>query len=234
MKLETLHKISYGLYIIAAEKNGKPNGQIANTVFQITSDPPTIAVSINKNNLTHEYIQASQRFSVSILEKGTPMTLIGTFGFKSGRNVNKFEGVNVKNCKVGTPVVLDYALGFLEIEVVSQFDCGSHTIFLGKVMDAEILNSAEPITYAYYHDVKKGKAPPTAPTYIKGEDGATNKAKGDTKMQKYVCKVCGYIYDPATGDPNNGVTAGTPFEKLPDDWTCPVCGADKSQFEKTE
>ena len=235
MKLETLHKISYGLYIISAEKNGKQSGQIANTVFQVTSEPPTIAVSINQKNLTYEYIALAKRFTVSILEKGAPMELIGKFGFKSGRDINKFDGVTVKNCKSGAPVVLDYAMGFVEAEVVDQLDCGTHTIFLAKVVDAETLNSAEPMTYAYYHDVKKGKAPPTAPTYIKEEGGAQKKQpKGETKMQKYVCKVCGYIYDPAVGDPDNGVVAGTLFDKVPDGWTCPVCGADKSQFEKTE
>ncbi|NQT29242.1 MAG: flavin reductase [Candidatus Saganbacteria bacterium] len=231
MKLETLHKISYGLYIIAAVKDGKPNGQIANTVFQITSEPPTIAVSINKNNLTHEYILASGRFSVSILEKGAPMQLIGNFGFKSGREFDKFSGIKVKNLADGTPIVLDYALGFLEVKVVNQFDCGTHTIFFAKVIDAEILNSAEPMTYAYYHDVKKGKAPKTAPTYIREEDGKESEAiNGEGPMQKYVCKICGYVYDPTKGDPDNGVSAGTSFAKIPDSWVCPICGADKSQF----
>ncbi len=169
MQLETLHKVSYGLYIIAAVKEGKSNGQIANAVMQITSDPPTVAISVNKQNLTHEYIETSKNFTVSILEKGTPMTFIGTFGFKSGKNIDKFKDVKIKTAKTKAPIVLDYSLGYLECEVVGQLDCGTHTIFLGKVVGAETLNSAEPMTYAYYHDVKRGKAPPTAPTYIKGE-----------------------------------------------------------------
>lgn len=56
--------------------------------------------------------------------------------------------------------------------------------------------------------------------------------KEDETMEKYVCSVCGFVYDPEEGDPDNGVNPGTPFEDLPDDWTCPVCGATKDQFEK--
>jgi len=167
MQPETLQKINYGVYIIASAKEGKFNGQIANAVMQITSDPAAIAISVNKQNLTHEYIESSKNFTVSILEKGTPMTFVGTFGFKSGKNIDKFKDVKIKTSKTKAPIVLDYTLGYLECEVVGQMDCGTHTIFLGKVIDAETLNSAEPMTYAYYHDVKRGKAPPTAPTYIK-------------------------------------------------------------------
>ena len=92
----------------------------------------------------------------------------------------------------------------------------------------EILDAAaEPMTYAYYHRVKGGKSPKTAPTYVK-EEKAPAKATGE----KYTCKVCGYIYDPAQGDPDNGIAPGTAFDDLPDSWTCPVCGADKTKFDK--
>ncbi len=79
-----------------------------------------------------------------------------------------------------------------------------------------------------YHEVKRGATPETAPTFIKGEV----LKREDATMQKYRCLVCNYIYDPALGDPDNGVPAGTLFEKIPDSWVCPVCGADKSQFVK--
>ena len=96
MGLEAFKKLSYGLYIVSSMKDGRMNGQIANALFQVTSNPPTVALSINKQNLTYEYIQASRKFSVSILSENTPMTFIGLFGFKSGKSVNKFEGVNFK------------------------------------------------------------------------------------------------------------------------------------------
>ncbi len=229
MNDKTMHKISYGLYVISSKRDNKYNGQIANTVFQVTSEPPTIAVSINKQNLTHQFIQESRRFAVSILSKETPMKFIGLFGFRSGREIDKFKDVNYKVGQTEVPVVLDNAVAYLEAEVIKETDLGTHTIFIGKVMEAEILNDEEPMTYAFYHQVKGGKAPKTAPTYIKEEP-----KKEARKMSKYRCTVCGYIYDPEKGDPDGGIEAGTSFEEIPDDWVCPVCGVGKDQFEVEE
>jgi flavin reductase (DIM6/NTAB) family NADH-FMN oxidoreductase RutF len=227
MNLKSLHKITYGLYVISSKDGENFNGQIANTVIQVCSDPPIIAVAINKENLTHQFIEKSQVFSVSILSKETPMKFIGLFGFKSGRDINKFETVQYSIGKTGSPIVRDNSIAFLEGEVIGNFDSGTHTVFFAKLVDGEILTDEEPMTYAFYHVVKKGKSPKTAPTYIKEEE-----KKEEKKMGRYVCKVCGYIYDPEKGDPDSGIDPGTPFEQLPDDWVCPVCGADKSQFEK--
>jgi len=226
MGVEAFRKLSYGLYIVSSHKDGQFNGQIANAMFQVTSDPPTVAISINKENLTHSFIQASRRFSISILSQNTPMTFIGLFGFKSGRNVNKFEGVNYKIGKTGIPIVLQHAIAWIEADVTGELDCGTHTIFVGQVTDGNILNNELPLTYAYYHEVKKGKSPKTAPTYIPEEP----KPKTE-KAPKYVCSICGYIYDPEEGDPDAGVKPGTPFSDIPEDWRCPICGADKSKFE---
>lgn len=229
MNIKAIQKICYGVYIISSRKGEKINGQIANTVFQITSDPPTIAISINKQNLTHEYIRESKVFTVSMLSKETPMTLIGLFGYKSGRDVDKFSGTHFKTGITKAPIVLDSAIGYLECEVLSETDVGTHTVFIGKIVDCDVLSSAEPMTYAYYHEVKGGKSPKTAPTYIKEEEP---KATTIAPSNKYKCKVCGYIYDPEKGDPDSGIKSGTPFEGLPDSWVCPICGAPKSEFEK--
>jgi rubredoxin len=154
------------------------------------------------------------------------MPFIGHFGFKCGRDINKFETVNFKLGETGVPIVLDNTVAYIEAEVINQMDCGSHTIFVGQVRDCNVLNSnEEPMTYAYYQEVKRGKAPKTAPTYQE----APKKAE---QMDKYTCSVCGYTYDPEKGDPESGIKPGTKFEDLPADWTCPVCGADKSKFEK--
>ncbi|MCX5846346.1 MAG: flavin reductase [Deltaproteobacteria bacterium] len=226
MNKTAFYKLSYGLYVVSSMKDGKFNGQIANTAFQVTSEPPTVAVSINKQNLTHEYIQASRKFAVSVISKSAPMPFIGLFGFKCGRDINKFENVNIKLGGTGVPVVLDNAIAYIEAEVINQMDCGSHTIFVGQVRDCDVLKEyEEPMTYAYYQEVKRGKAPKTAPTYQEAP-------KKDEKMASYTCSVCGYTYDPVKGDPDSGVKPGTSFEDLPADWTCPVCGADKSKFEK--
>ncbi|MCD6239585.1 MAG: rubredoxin [Thermotogae bacterium] len=226
MNPKALYKIGYGMYVVTSKMDGKLNGQIANTVFQVTSEPPTIAVSINKQNLTHEFIQKSKAFGVSILSKEAPLKLIGHFGFKTGKEIDKFKDVSYKTGVTGVPIPQDYVTAYLEIEVVNTVDAGTHTIFIGRLANAEVINNEEPMTYAYYHESKRGRAPKTAPTYIEEDE------KGDGKMKKYKCKVCGYVYDPEKGDPDSGIKPGTTFEELPDDWVCPVCGAGKEEFEE--
>ncbi len=225
-----LHNISYGMYVVSSARDGRFNGQIANTVFQITSEPVKIAISINKDNLTHEFIEASSLFTVSILAEDTPLAFIGRFGFRSGRKEDKFKGVEFKTLPSGCPVVTENALSYLEAKVTGRLDCGTHTVFLGQMTGSGIIRPGRPMTYGYYHEVKRGTTPAAAPTFIRGETPIPQ--KGGNDMQKYRCVVCNYIYDPALGDPDNGVKPGTPFEKLPDSWVCPVCGADKSQFVK--
>ncbi|HOP86687.1 MAG TPA: flavin reductase [Syntrophorhabdaceae bacterium] len=229
MNKKAIQKISYGVYIISSKSNGKLNGQIANTVFQITSEPPTVAISINKENLTHDYIVNSKVFSVSVLSKSAPMSLIGQFGFKSGRDVDKFQNINYKISNTGAPIILDNTVSYLDCEVISAQDVGTHTVFIGKIVDCDVLSNEEPMSYAYYHEVKGGKSPKTAPTYIQQEDNTKNQGKSE----KFLCKVCGYVYDPEKGDPDNGIKPGTAFDELPDTWVCPICGAPKSEFEKT-
>lgn len=227
MDPNVLHNLCYGMYIISSNKDKAINGQIANTVFQITSEPVTIAISVNKQNLTHEFIEASSHFSVSVLTEETPLNFISKFGFKSGRTEDKFKGVQFSTLASGCPVVLDYAVCYLEAKVIGRLDCGTHTLFLGQMTESKMLKPGKPMTYDYYHEVKRGTTPKTAPTFIKGEQ--IERQKGGA-MDKYRCVVCNYIYDPAVGDAQGGIPPGTPFEKLPDNWVCPVCGADKSQF----
>jgi len=227
MDVKTFYKISYGLYIVCSKIDTRYNGQIVNTVFQVTSEPPTIAVSINNKNLTYEYINNSKVFTVSILSKNTDMKLIGNFGFKSGREINKFNNVNYKIGVTGVPIIIDDVIGYIEAELINSLNLGSHTVFIGKVISAEILKEDEPMTYAYYHNIKKGISPENAPTYIKKEVKETT-----TKSERYVCSVCGYIYDPELGDPDSGIKPGTPFELLPETWVCPVCGVGKDKFVK--
>ena len=168
MNLQALYKIGYGMYIVSSKnKDGKFNGQIANTVFQVTSEPPQIAVCLNKNNLTTEYIKDSGVFIISVLRKETPLEFIGRFGFKSGRDINKFETINYKNSSLGLPIILDNSLAYVEAKVVNSIDVGTHILFVGEVVDTDILSEGETMTYEFYHLVKKGKSPKTAPTYIK-------------------------------------------------------------------
>ncbi|MFX1561920.1 MAG: flavin reductase family protein [Promethearchaeota archaeon] len=161
-----LRLITYGLYVVSSKLGEKVNGQIVNTVFQVTSEPPCIAVCINKQNLTHEYISKSRVFSVSILDEETPMTFIGLFGFKSGRDVDKLCDVAYQKGIDNCPIVTEHSLGILEVRVLNQLDVGTHTLFVGKIERGRILREGTPLTYAHYHQVKGGKAPKTAPTYI--------------------------------------------------------------------
>ena len=227
MNLKALHKLGCGLYVVSSRSGNRLNAQIANTVFQTTAEPPTIAVSINKSNLTHQFIQESKMFAVSVLSEDTPLSFVGHFGFKSGRDIDKFKDIKYELGVTGAPLVPDYSLAYLEARVIKEVDVGTHTIFVGEVVGAEVSKEGEPMTYAYYHKVKRGTAPKTAPTYIEEKVAAMT-------VVKYKCSVCGYIYDPELGDPDGNIKPGTPFAELPADWRCPVCGADKPQFEKME
>jgi flavin reductase (DIM6/NTAB) family NADH-FMN oxidoreductase RutF len=167
MNTKALYSLSYGLYLVASQKQGKLNGQIANTVFQVSSEPPTVAVCINKQNFTHEFIAGSKVFTISVLSQDTPLSFIGHFGFKSGRDIDKFKDINYKPGETGAPVVLDHSVAYLESRVISQMDVGTHTVFIGELVGADVLREGEPMTYAYYRQVKRGTTPKTAPSYVK-------------------------------------------------------------------
>jgi flavin reductase (DIM6/NTAB) family NADH-FMN oxidoreductase RutF/rubredoxin len=227
MNYEAFRKISYGMYVVSSMRGDELNGQIANSVFQVTSDPCRIAVCLNKKNLTHQYIKESKRFGISILSKEAPMKFIGLFGFKSGRDLNKFATVKYMRGATGVPIVLDYAVAYVELMLTDELDVDTHTIFIGETIDADVLGEGEPLTYAYYHEVKQGKSPKTAPTFLEDKLKKTAPAHA-----RYRCLVCNYIYDPEKGDTDSGIKPGTPFEDIPDSWVCPICGVGKDQFVK--
>ena len=174
----TLHKISYGIYVVCSRSGGKNNGQIVNTLFQVTACPEVIAISVNKGNLTHDMISESKLFTASILSEETSMEFIGTFGFRSGRNIDKFDGIEFKYTELGVPVTTEHSLAYLEAKVINSLDLGSHTIFVGEVVDMGQLGDGKAMTYNYYHEVKGGLSPKTAPTYIKIEENIENKEQG--------------------------------------------------------
>jgi flavin reductase (DIM6/NTAB) family NADH-FMN oxidoreductase RutF/rubredoxin len=230
MNVETFFKITYGLYVVSSKSGDKMSGFISNTVSQVTADPAQLAITCSKNNFTTSLISQSKIIGISVLQKETSAETIGNFGYKSGKDFNKFENTEFKFGKTGSPILLKDAIACFECEVVQTIDVGTHLIFIGKVIDGEILNdSLEPLTYAYYRDIKKGKAPKNAPTYVDPEKLIK---KEIANSDKYKCSACGYLYDPENGDNTHDIKEGTSFEDLPDDWTCPICGADKSFFHK--
>jgi len=157
--------LSYGLYIVTSRDGDQMNGQIVNTVIQVTSDPARVAVIINKKNLTHDFISRSKVFGVTVLDESTPMKFLGPFGFRSGRDINKFSEVQFKEGLTGCPLVTEHAVSLLEAEVFDQIDLGTHTIFVGNAVNSEMLRDGRPLTYQYYREFLKGKSPPNAPTY---------------------------------------------------------------------
>ena len=234
INVKAFFDMTYGLYVVSSSvESGQKSGFIANSVFQVTASPPQIAVACNKNNFTAEIINKSQRLSISVLEKDTDISVIGNFGFKSGKDNDKFEKISFKNGELDIPIVTQNTISFFETKVVNTFDVGTHYIFITEVINADIITeNKEPLTYAHYKNSKNGKAPKNAPTYIKQEDDKNTLAllNTDKNLPKYECLICGWIYDPKEGDPDGGIAPGTKFEDIPDDWECPVCGAKKSDF----
>lgn len=157
--------LSYGLYIVTSKEGEKINGQVVNTVIQVTSDPPRVAVIINKNNLTHEFIMKSKVFAAMVLDENVPMVFLGPFGFRSGRDLNKFEKAVYKIGTTGSPIITDNTLSMIEAEVIDDIDLGTHTIFVGDVVNSEVLKEGTPLTYKHYHQHLKGKTPPNAPSF---------------------------------------------------------------------
>ena len=234
MNLEAFFKLTYGLFIVAAKKEDKINGYCSNTITQVTAEPPQIVVCCHKNNLTCEYILASNAFSISVLSQDAHPDIIGTFGFKSGRDTNKFDGFKYIYGNSGMPILTQDCVAWFECELVNTVDVGTHYMFIGKVIDNDLLDKdKDALTYKYYRDKKRGFSPKNSPTYIDKEELAAEKSKSMTKGI-YECCVCGYRYDPAIGDEVGGIEPGIKFGDLPDNWVCPVCGASKEEFKLVE
>lgn len=201
--------LSYGVYIVSTLDGDRPTGCVANSAMQITSEPATIAVSINHDNYTNACIEKTGKFALSILSEQSDSGLIGTFGFQSGKDVNKFDGVDAQ-VQSDISVIKD-SCGYIVCKVIDKMETSTHTVFLGEVIEADVLEKADAMTYAYYHKVVKGKSPKNAPTYIPEEE---IKQEG-----KWMCGVCGYTY---SGD--------VPFEEVPESYVCPICKQPKSVF----
>jgi len=232
VNFKTLHKLSYGLYIVSGRKGESMNGCVVNTAFQISSAIPTLAVSVNKENYTHSYMKKGGFFTISILTENTPMSFIGMFGFKSGKDIDKFSTPGYEHTENNIPYLVENCCGFIEAKIIDSIDVHTHTLFIGEIVDAETFNNETPMTYAYYHAIKGGKTPEKAATFIKDDEKTVENDKNSADMDEYVCTVCGYVYDPKKGDPDSGVKPGTPFKDIPEDWVCPVCGVKKSMFKK--
>lgn len=209
MNTNIFRSMSYGVYVVTALDQERPVGCIANSIMQITSSPATVAVSINHDNYTNGCIARTGKFAFSILSEQSDPTIIGTFGFQSSKDTNKFADIAYE-MKEGLPVITN-SCGYVVCKVINTMETETHTVFLGEVIDADVfVTTPTAMTYAYYHNVIKGKSPKNAPTYLQEE----KTEEPEKKVGRWECQVCGYIYE---GD------------ELPKDYKCPVCnqGADK-------
>ena len=193
--------VSYGMYVVTTQNAGC----IINTMTQITSENPIISISLNKNNYTNEQIKNENKFAVSIISEKTNPNLISVFGFSSSKENNKFENFEYEEIN-NIKLLKENTTGYLICEVVDIIDCETHDIFLGRVIETKKENDNIPMTYKYYHEVVKGKAPKNAPTYIE------EKVEDDV----YVCDICGYQHK---GEVKEG-------------FICPICGVDHTHFKK--
>jgi flavin reductase (DIM6/NTAB) family NADH-FMN oxidoreductase RutF/rubredoxin len=244
MNYNAFHKLSYGLYIVTTIYEGKKAGFIANTVFQVTSSPPQIAVSCSKNNDTLDFIRKSEIFSVSVLKKDTAASLIGEFGYMTSAETYKFAMVEHEAKATGAPVILESSIAWFDCKVKFGFDTGTHVLVIGEVLDAEVLSEEDPLTYAWYREKYRLSSPRNAPTYV-AKDKFTVKetlTKEDQVIPKnvpefteeeecYICAICGHVYRPEDGDPSAQIPPGTPFTDLPEDYRCPVCNAGKDYYK---
>ena len=199
MDSKIFRSMSYGVYVAGTMDGERPTGCIVNSVMQITSSPATVAISVNHDNYTNGCISRSGLFSFSILAEDSDAGLIGTFGFQSGREANKFERVAYEMI-AGVPVVKD-SCGYVVCRVINTMETATHTVFLGEVIEGAVYDdSRKPMTYAYYHQVKKGTTPPKASSFVPSEK------KEESKGPKWRCTVCGHVHE-GENPPENAPSA---------------------------
>ncbi len=169
-------KLSYGLFVLTARDGEKDNGCIINTVQQVTDTPFKISVTVNKNNYTHDMIKKTGVFNVSVLTQSVPFSVFQHYGFKSGRDTDKITGDSMPRSENGVVYLSSFSNALISGRVVDEVDCGTHTLFIAEVTEAQTLSDEKSVTYQYYFDHIKPKPQP-------------EKKKG------YVCQICGYVYE---------------------------------------
>ncbi len=202
---KAFRKFSYGLFVLTTRAGERDNGCISNTAIQISSSPYSLGVAVNKGNLTHDMILEAGQFNLSILTQEAPFALFDQFGLHSGRDTDKFAGMDVPRMENGISYFPNCSNAAISAKVTDTVDCGTHTLFVAQVTQALVLSGDPSMTYDYYFSSVKPKkpAPPAA-------EAAAPKKKG------YVCSICGYIYE---GD------------ELPADFVCPLCSHGAEFFE---
>lgn len=202
--MNLLFKISYGLYVLSSESDGRRGACMINTLAQQTSSPERFSVTVNKANYTHRLISESGKFAVAVLGENTSFDTIKGFGMRSGRDVDKFDGVAYETAQNGCAVPTDGALGYFEMTVDDSIDFGTHTMFVAHTTATKTFaDDGNALTYDYYQRFVKPRPQPVA---------------ADDNEEVWVCKVCGYVHK----------------GKLPADFVCPVCKHGAQDFERID
>ena len=180
MDNKAMHRLSYGLFVLTAKEGEKDNGCIVNTVIQVTTEPNCIAVAVNKKNYTHDMIERTGMFNVSVLTEKSSFDTFKHWGFQSGADVDKAKEITFSRANNGIIYLTEETNAFISARVRSTVDLGTHTLFLAEVTDAEVLSDDPSVTYAYYQSNIK-QAP-----------------KADAPKKRFICTVSGYIYEGET------------------------------------
>lgn len=173
-----LYAIGYGLYVVTTRENGKDSGLIVNTVAQIGSNPTVIAVGINRANHSCDVIRRTGKLNVNVLTEQAPFDLFKRFGFQSGKDVDKMQGLIYGRSENNLPVLREFTNAFLSLKVRDTVVLPSHTLFICTVEESESFNREKSMTYAYYH--------------------ASVKPKKAAETRGWVCKICGYVHSEPT------------------------------------
>lgn len=201
MDKKALYNLTYGVFMLSTKVNDKENGCIINTCMQVANDPVRIAISVLNVNYTCELLKQSGVFALSLLDQECTFETIKHFGFQSGRNVDKFDGIPAPRDCNDVPYMGWHSCAVISGKVVEQHDLGTHTLFIAEVVDAKLLNANAPLTYADYQN--RVKPQPEA-------------VKKDKKIIGWRCNICNYVYEGS---------------ELPKDFICPLCGHGVDDFE---
>lgn len=204
---EAMFKLTYGLFVLSVNDGSKDNGCIVNTVSMLTDNPKRITVYVNKLNYTEQMIRRSGKFNVSVLTESAPFEIFRQFGFSSGRDVYKFAGKTYPRTSNGLYYIPEHTNAVISAKVTDMLDYGTHTLFVAEVTEAKVLSSEPSVTYEYYF------------AHIKPKPGAATEEKKDPKLHRWVCKICGYVYE---------------GESLPADYICPLCKHGAEDFEQID
>lgn len=206
MNHKAFYKMTYGLYIVTSKDRHHTSGCVVNTLNQVTSSPAQVSVTINKENETAKVMSMTKKFNAVILSQAIDPKIIQEFGFQTSSHIDKYAGKKQSKDTLGIPYLTEGVVARVTCEVVKQIDLGTHIMYIGSVVESEIISESEVLTYSYYRQTLKGQTPPKAPSY-----------QEETKKVGYRCSVCGYVYE---------------GEELPEDYVCPICGAKRSAFQK--